>query len=368
MNNKTLVAADVISRFHLYGALSYLFEKDVVSSNSKIMFFVQFHRASGRYRIKKDDFDVLKSLHSEYYFGINYYFSVFLIILKIFSGNYKNIILIKARKQDRNLISLLLLLFPQKHISSVTIDEGLGTYSTEEEWNKSMKNEEKLFGYSIKKPKDCLKIKRRLKPIIKKFLFRNMTGVPTPNETFFLFSLDKKGSIVPNKNVIKAYRNFFILDRNEKNKLNFFEKDCILLLSDCLNIYLTNKEKEEEIYKKMFALLQTFLPSKEIILKPHPNELHSPEKFSDLKDVIVLKNDISAEALCNNNRISQVAGFCSTSLLSSSQVFGLKTISLVDYLDNALLNEDGKNAIKKFKKQTYKLKNLTFSLENLYRI
>lgn len=140
-------------------------------------------------------------------------------------------------------------------------------------------------------------------------------------------------------------------------------KNNVLFVSDNLNFYLNNKNDEIIIYLKLLKLLRKKDSRRKIIFKPHPNEIQRATHFLDIGFDFVIKDSISTEQICACYQVNKVVGFCSTALITSSQIFDINTISMVDYLDDSWLSNYGKSKINQFKNMTINLKNINFKFK-----
>jgi hypothetical protein len=144
--------------------------------------------------------------------------------------------------------------------------------------------------------------------------------------------------------------------------IDSLKKNSIVIISDNLSFYLMDLKNEKKIYKELIGKLQKKWAGYNIFIKPHPNEIQNLQKFDFVEDNFLITQDISMEELINNNSIDLVAGFCSTALLTSSQILNKDTISLVNELNDVYLNEYGKKRINNFRRLTYNLKRIEFKI------
>ena len=144
--------------------------------------------------------------------------------------------------------------------------------------------------------------------------------------------------------------------------LDDLKSDTILIISDNLGFYHNSQNEEIETYKKIIKRIKIKYPNHNIFIKPHPNESQNLNKFNEITNCTILDKAISVEDILNNNKIELLSGFCSTSLLISSQLFNVKTLSLVNYINEKELTEYGKLKIKTFKKLTRGLKKIRYEM------
>jgi hypothetical protein len=353
MKSKSLAIIIVTSKFHLYGAFSYIIKENLLNQNIKFIILALFHEPSKLFRVTESDCRLLENESTEFIMvktSDNY-----LNLLSKQISNYRlnNVLVINPVAPNYHLLFWLKYKFRIKNIKQVLIDEGIGMYNSKDFWDLEIR----IQGLE----NHDTEIKKNVKKIIL-FLMKKIIHLDDKNyDKFSLFNYDRNGCLLENKKVIKSYYNFFnTIKNNHKHILH--EKKSIVIVSDNLGFYLNDVTDEVDIYNDLIKKINRKYYNFEIYLKPHPNELCN-KNFENLENCKLLKNSISMEELIINNReIGIVMGFCSTAMLTSSVLFDKETVCLVDYIDTNFLNIYGQKKIESFKKNTQLIKNVLYNL------
>lgn len=307
--------------------------------------FISPHSKDG-FLIDESDFDfpefcdiTVMELDFEFENTVEWIKSHLITLLSLLYSNessdlYSKIYLISPRNPSFYLIYLASKILDTTvlNIKFILIDEGVGTYFSEERWKKISKldkntnNEESLLKHILssifKKPINCLKNKL-------------LTGALV--DQVYLFDVD--GGLVLNEDVAQIYRN--VLDGfNYSTSTNI---DLLILTQPFV-------EYDHISEKHLIELIEDVLISNSnkkvnIALKPHPRE--NKKKYFYLENsypnVTILPLDVPVEHFFAKARIDSVVGFTSTSLLTASAIYEIPsyTISdaLVDKCDSMYLRE-----------------------------
>lgn len=140
--------------------------------------------------------------------------------------------------------------------------------------------------------------------------------------------LKKKESLLINK-VAKNYYSLMLKKTNvdnEKMYAHLFENSVIIC-----TMAIPRDEMDVDAYIFLLEQVIDCLANKNIrvVLKPHPRELDYKEMYSGLNCILFDEKDLSLESIMTTYTIKNVIGFSSTSLITSSLLFNIKSISLL---------------------------------------
>lgn len=345
---KTLVIVSVMSEFHAIGALSYVVTKKALfGEQCDFLVVVNYHHASGRFRIREGMFDFIRTTNLQIRSARNGLDKLAMVHSALKRQRYTAFFYIVPTKVSPFIVGLARFFHGIVHIRGVVIDEGLGMYLSKELWSMETKVRENqvrtIWGQEA--------FLRCLMSSLEKLV----CSVPIHDFTLF----DRRGcALALRADVAEAYATYFALDKKKQCTLELFSSDTILFVSDNLAGYI-HQGDEITYYEALFSYCRKEFPGTSIVFKPHPNEMQFVEKFERLKGCVVFTHDMCVEEILNNNSISVVAGVCSSALLVSSQIFKTTTISLVGLLDPACLTEYGQRKITAFRELTADLCNLS---------
>ncbi|MBP3366693.1 MAG: hypothetical protein J6K96_06815 [Treponema sp.] len=308
--SKTTIIIKVLSKFHLFGAISYLYAHNLL--DCRIIILSDFHVPSNRFRVLKEDCKFINFPFEFYYIDKSFSLSDL--------GKFNNLIVMNAMSVPYNIIISLFRQNTFRRIKCVLFDEGMGTYCDKRYWynyRRSVWKKSTIVFY--------------IKDFFVMFLCKILRIICIDKiEKFTLFYL-LGGALHKNKQVINAYNYFFENVYPVQNQILQKEYN-ILFISDCLNSYLKNQEDEIPIYNFLISKVREKYANATIYFKPHPSEINDGlERFKDL-DCEVLNISLSAEDLFKTEEISLVVGLGTTSLMTSALFFNIKTICLMDYL------------------------------------
>jgi len=360
MRDKELIIISVISKFQLYGAFSYIVKEKIDYSKYNFLFIIRYHKPSNKFRITEQDFSKEIKEIGEFAYIKENKDAYETIKNKLENNNFDKITLINQFSPDYLLLFKLKYLLGSNNIEQVLVDEGLGMYYDSDLWRLELDMQYNRNESKIKKSV-LVKVIEKIRYLSKRIIINFMKRIFKNVKMHFLFY--KEDNILQlNREVADSYLDYFHSIRDNDMKLDIFDENTILIISDNLGFYFKDKNSEIEEYNKIVTELKKKYPDSNIIIKPHPNELDNISKFSKIENCTVFSNSFSVEELLNNNEINKFSGFCSTALLMSSQIFQLHTISLVDYIDKEKLNEYGMKRISNFKELTRELDNITVQI------
>lgn len=344
--DKKLVIISVTSKFHLYGAFSYLLSRKILDNNLyDIIVFSNYHNPSEKFRVEENDvkniknilfFKKTKSISEKYEVIDRLEYKEYFIISPM-SNNYKLYFYIKKKNMFCK-------------VNFVRIDEGVGTYLSK----KSHRYTE-IIEKTYKKVSFLNKMEKLSKYFIKKLL--DIIFISN-SESFYLFKL-KKNKLILNDDVAKYYKYFFKKIR-PNHIINLNDKS-VIIISNNLSGFLKDEKYENIIYSNIITLLKNKYYDYKIYIKPHPNEMKEINKFEELKTkfgVEVITTNISSEDIFVNHEDKIITGFTSTSLLISSQIFNIKTYLLINLIDDSYISKYGKYIIKNFSNKIQLLNNI----------
>lgn len=341
---KNIIIIKVLSRFHLYGAFSYLINQELIKPNNDILIVSEPMPGTDLYRVNENDTSILKTQ--------NISFVKISDIRYDEIKKYKSITVINPLSIPYRFLMKIFKAVNYKRLRIIEVDEGIGTVRSKNEWK-----EIRLQNFKG--------IKKRIASIydsFKSFCFAILKVLMIKEESsFFLFTVNND-SLITNQNVLLAYQKYFSLTKSNEYKI-LKDKNNVVIVSDLLHLYLKSSENEIEVYNKIIEKIKEKHPDATIYLKPHPREVNNfiEEKQHQINCKLLLEN-ISAENLFNNNTIDCIYGFCSTSLLTSSLFFNIPSISLVNYLPTDCINPDRLDFIRRYKKLISKIPNLYTSI------
>lgn len=334
---KNIIIIKVLSRFHLYGAFSYIIDKELINYDNDILIVSEPMPGTNLYRVDENDVSILKNSNISFvkipdirYEKIKTYKSI--TVINPLSIPYK--FLIKIFKAG-NL----------KKIRIIEVDEGIGTIRSKKDWKEIRLQQYKGIKKAVASIYDSFKYLCFL--VLKLIMIRK-------ESSYFLFTIEND-VIVPKQNVLSSYQKYFLLTKNIEYEILKTENN-IIIVSDLLYAYLKSPEDEVKVYNMVIEKIKRKHPNATIYIKPHPREVNSffDKNRQKINCELILEN-ISAENLFNNNSIECVYGFCSTSLLTSSLFFNIPSISLVDCLPTDCINPDRLDFIKQYKKLVSKI-------------
>lgn len=336
---KKYIVISVMSEFHLYGALSFIINNNLM--NEKILIFSHFHPESNKYRVNEETSSFLKRSNV-----CIKYIKDYISILKDISPNKDECMLfICPMRLPLRIIPALFRRNHFKKISFVLIDEGIGSYRDNKFWNSI-----------ISKKTFCQFYIRDITKKILKFLYVWLFTNDIQN--FFLFTLDySSNNLIKNKEVIEAYRKYFLSEKeiNEKETKRVENNSKkILFISSCLD-RLCNLPDSNGFYTNLFEKVSQRFHDGNIYFKPHPIELNNVLKLDSFSRIDIITDKISVESLLEKYRFDYVLGFDSTALFSSALFFDIPTFTLVDWLPDELIKKEYFEHIQMYKKNIEKI-------------
>lgn len=355
---KQLFFIDIISRFQLYSGLSYIFEKinkKNANNDYLIIIFIRFHKTSNQFRVSKEDIKKLEleNVIIEFVRERN-----FERMLKIHINQYRSYSPhIITQMNVSNITNVLFYRFFRKTITNVILQDGIGVIYTNHIWDKGIAQQKKMYpnNFSINIFSTYYsKVKNVFYKIYYSFIKRKI--IIYQHDIFHR----KNKALEVDENIANTFRGLFKNCINVKYQDTL--KDNVLFISDNLGFYLNIIKDETLILAELINTLRENYSGKKIIFKPHPNEIQRIIDYSDLDFDLIINDSISVEEICACFKPCTVVGFCSTALITSSQIFNINTVSMVDLLNDSQLSEYGKNKINQFKNITIALKNLKFDL------
>lgn len=321
-----LIIVSLVSNWHLYCAEAYLKYNTSITDKDKLIVFINYHKPSERFRIKKEDCLFLKNLNTSFY-----YIKDSNTINDTIKQLHKNIITEVCILSPKD-INLHLLMAVRKinNIICVQFDEGVGTYYSAKLWNL----ESKMLG-NYTKFQDT-------KEIIKKII----VSILCTQVNKWGLLCDIEGSLIVSKKFVNSMKQYFSCYNicSLEIKEDIHDNDYIFI-SDNLSLMIDNSHYEILFYEKIFKILKKINKNKmDVWFKPHPNELKRTKFINNIENIgyKVIKSNISSESLFQNRQVKCV-GIGSTSLLTASLLFNLCTYTTIDILDIDMLNEYGTN-------------------------
>ena len=144
-------------------------------------------------------------------------------------------------------------------------------------------------------------------------------------ENFNLF--DQKGkTLIKNNNALKYYGLTLKVVHQSIKYSKVFENSTII----CTMPYPRNEMNIKEYVFLLKEVIDCLVrKGAKVVLKPHPRELDYKEMYSSLNCVLFDKRDLSLESIMASYTIESIIGFSSTSLITSSLLFDIKSISLL---------------------------------------
>lgn len=335
---KTIVFINVISKWHVYGAESYI--KQLICSGNyqitKIYIFVQYHHPSNKFRVANNDFIYINKLENV---DLKYYF--------IKAPSDQNSIIRTLCKRERNNTQLIMVSAKEMNIRQligtydfakrkyIIIDEGMGENYSRKLW----KLETQVLNNSSDNPLFSVWIKNVIRKIIIKFICKEVENHKILKKMDRCFHTDDE--------VIKAYREYFSSIKSQSIADLPLRGGDIVFVSDNLSIMLSDVEEAANIYCLVYNNLEKKFPNANIWFKPHPNEKTNNMMINKLSEFgySILICDYAYENICCKYDVI-TCGFGSTSLLTSATVFNKKAYSYINYVCPA--NSYGKLKKKEF--------------------
>lgn len=322
--------AIIISKWHLYGLETLILKNDPKSYNS-ITIYVEYHEVSKRFRLSDSDFSILEKYPVKVKY-ITDYKDVISDINKL-SKNRGRYTIINPLNLSFNLYLKFKLSNIYNKISYIILDEGAGHYFSKELF-------EVMAGKKEREKKTYIK---HIKYILRNLFIKLFIDI----EYRTLFDLNKIELSLNDEVAFDLKRYFDTISRKEY-EIKDIDNKSILLVSDNLSNICLNDKYEIKQYKLLIDTIKKKFGDYTIYLKPHPNELNNLQKFSELKEIKILKENISFENLINNNNFEYICGFSSTSLITCRNVFEKKCYTLNALLNKKLLSQFGIDYIENF--------------------
>lgn len=333
---ESLVIINVVSKWHVYGAESYL--RYILNNNiykiKKVFIFIQFHDKSGKYRVSKNDFVYLnlqKDMNVYFFFVKNQ--KVQYKFLSIYNKrDLEKFILIMISAKNLN-VRQLLSTCKFRNRKYILIDEGMGSYYSAKLWNLEIQ--------SLKPKTKIQQLENVIKDEIRKFLCLLICRDVTVNNLL----IHKKNTFKLNEMVSINYREYFSQISTNSLKLPIENGD-VVFVSDNLELMLNDEEEEMNVYKIIYNEIRKRFQNKRIWIKPHPNEI------ADKKDQIflnigfdIIECNSSYEEICSQYDVI-TCGIGSTTLLTTATIFRKPAFSFFLLLKN--INEYGRMKRKEF--------------------
>lgn len=321
----SMVIINVISKWHVYGAESYL--RQLILSEKvnikEVYVFVQFHYPSSRFRVTKGDFIYINKLdlRREIYF-IEKPSKQDEILQQMMNDRAGKSSLIMISARDMNIWQI----WGTRRFKNrryIIIDEGMGNYYSAKLW--------KLENAALKNRLSEQKgMKEILKEIIRKLL-KNILCRKVQEKKLLI----KQGKeLFINKNIAQNYKTYF--DEVRIHFMNLPIKDGdVIFLSDNLRLMLTESIQEVVVYEQVFQHLKKMYPGKRLWFKPHPTEIsdHKIERFKDIGFQILDCLEAYEDICCKYDVIT--CGFGSTCLLTAAAIFNRTVYSYINFISQA---------------------------------
>ena len=326
-----------MSEFHLQGAFSYILTEHLLNEDNVFFIISKYHYASSQYRVTEGDCSLLKN--EKFYF--------------FYDKDDKTIDVISREHRCSNLIYIRPMLLPLmtvpklfrlnnfRRVSYVLIDEGLGTYRNAEFWWKTEKIGN-MFVFKIKQTmKYCIEIIEKL------FFIKTITK-------HFLFFHDKEQGLLLNKLVVDSYKEYFEYFAKEK----VYKTKSILFLSNYLSRLFIDKKDIIGVYKTFIDKIFEKYPDYKIYFKPHPIELEFFNRKTELNNVEIISEKISAENLLNRYEYDFIVGFDSTAILTSCLFFNTNAMTMINLLNLEEIKESYREHLTMFRNDIKNIKNI----------
>lgn len=232
-----------------------------------------------------------------------------------------------------------------KHVSNCTFsfivfEEGLSTYYPSSEsantiWKDSGVNKalfKHIFSFIFRV------FNKYLQSFVeKKIPFMNMN----------IFTQRGKGLMindVSNKYYSRMFKGVF--SDNDQKYSQVFDNSIIIC-----TMAIPRDEINIDLYISLLKQVIDCLANKgvRIVLKPHPRELDYKKMYSGLDCILFDEKDLSLESIMTIYNIKSVIGFSSTSLITSSLLFNIKSISLLSLIESNNYGPRIRREMKEFK-------------------
>jgi len=333
-NNKyNYVVMNIVSKFHLYGAVAYCNEHNLLNDTTRIIVIRQFHILSNKFRVDNNDCD--KFFHDSYEL-VDYYSNQ--------TEKLSEIIVSKINFKEVNKLYFIgvmnppYLLLPKVYVHNkfhriycASIDEGTASYISTKRivMMNTVGKKHKNLTVILKNNIFYQGIRVIIFGLINFFMIKE-------NEKLFLMTKTKNG-YTPNDYTIGLYRKVFNLIKMPKLKV--LKEPSVIFLSDCLKNKIKNPDAEAKILNNVVKQIKNKLNCKSVYFKPHPNEMQNLDYFKENLNCNILTENISAEELFNNNDIVGVVSFSSTALITAALFFDIKTVSYAKSIMDELSDE-----------------------------
>lgn len=325
-----------VTKWHLYGMLSYLVE------------------IYGENQVKRFDIDVYAVKHSENgyllsdgdmpYHNISFYHEDDLII-----GNRNLLIIpcILAEKKTKPLQVIIMFAksilvrkmlayldnfkLKKDKVQVVLVDDGIGSYLSNKVWERCSEAE------------GGLSVKSKLKSDIASFIQKRTDAMEwhmLSLENGHLKQLHTDGYLTVIRNDVKRIFERQLQDFQE----NYRKKPVAFFVTQPWSE--TEQLSPTEEKQIIGSVIEYLLKQYYVIVKLHPREDRQKYKF---KDIIVLGKEYPAEFyLCALEKKDIVVGFNSTALVSAAFIFGLRTYTISDRVAFSNVDNMMKVACKEF--------------------
>lgn len=319
----------VISKFHLLGLKSYLYNKRM-QNHKGIIIIGEFE---GKFHLTSEDFEDMLKFDLKVLFlkekeikNVNdiYNWSKKFVSILLNHKNYDNkSIKIFCPREISLFLAMVLYNCKQFNIKYVLLDEGIGTYMSLQHIFGAFINENRagIFNRSI------YFFKMLLKSLLKK--------IYNP-EKYFLYDISD-GYLKPHTEIINEYINW-ILYSNSFNKYTIYELNNTHIVLFCGQPWVELGGIQQSTELSLLKDFQTICHANncKFIYKPHVRE--SDEKIKiysqQLYNTIILKDSRTLEELLPKINPCLIISYNSTALINAFYLFNIKSMIIAKYVIN----------------------------------